>query len=36
MSCTGQLEQAIRESWFEDTVDPDDHWDPDNPSRGQV
>jgi hypothetical protein len=30
-----QLEQAIRESWGPDTVDPDDGWSADNPARGQ-
>jgi hypothetical protein len=29
-----QLEQAIRESWGPDTVDPDDGWSADNPARG--
>src|ERR687884_1191428 len=29
-----QLEQAIRESWAPDTVDPDDGWSADNPARG--
>jgi hypothetical protein len=30
-----QLEQAIRQSWGPDTVDPDDGWTPENPARGQ-
>jgi hypothetical protein len=29
-----ELEQAIRESWGPDTVDPDDGWSADNPARG--
>ena len=29
------LETLIRESWGPDTVDPDDGWSDDNPSRGQ-
>ena len=29
-----QLEQAIRQSWSPDTVDPDDGWSADNPARG--
>jgi hypothetical protein len=29
-----QLEQAIRQSWGPDTVDPDDGWSADNPARG--
>jgi hypothetical protein len=29
-----QLEQAIRDSWGPDTVDPEDGWAPDNPGRG--
>ncbi|HZP74435.1 MAG TPA: hypothetical protein VFA97_13775 [Gaiellaceae bacterium] len=35
MLTPARLEQAIRESWAEDTADPDDGWNPDNPSRGQ-
>lgn len=30
-----EIEQAIRESWSQDTADEDDGWTPDNPSRGQ-
>ena len=30
-----QLEDAIRQSWGPDTVDPDDGWSADNPARGQ-
>lgn len=35
MYTLAQLEEAIRESWSEDTADPDDGWTPDNPARGQ-
>lgn len=30
----GQLEQAIRDSWGPDTVDPTDGWDAGNPAAG--
>ncbi len=30
-----QIEDAIRACWGPDTADPDDGWDPGNPSRGQ-
>ena len=35
MHTLAQLEDAIRESWGPDTVDPDDGWSEDNPARGQ-
>jgi hypothetical protein len=30
-----QLEQAIRDGWSLDTLEEEDEWTPDNPSRGQ-
>jgi hypothetical protein len=35
MLTLARIEEAIRASWSEDTVDPDDGWAPDNPSQGQ-
>jgi hypothetical protein len=35
MLTLAQLEEAIRESWSDDTAEPEDGWTPDNPSRGQ-
>jgi rRNA maturation protein Nop10 len=35
MTTLRRIEDAIRSSWGPDTVDPDDGWNPANPSRGQ-
>lgn len=34
MYTLAQLEEAIRQSWGPDTVDPDDGWSAENPARG--
>jgi len=35
MHTLAEIEAAIRASWGRDTVDDEDEWTPDNPSRGQ-